>query len=236
MTGAADIELARQRQIEQLSLGEELAQVGHWLVDLTTGGPRWSPQTFRIHGLDPLRDEQPDLEAAIGFYHPDDRDRVNGCVGDAIAKCQPFEFTCRLIRADGAERLVHAIGRPQVDPRSGEVIAIFGVFMDITDREAELRRSNQELEQFASAAAHDLQAPLRTVVGLGELLQEELGDQLSEDAEAYLERMMGGAERMRRLVGELFRFARARPPRRDRRGHRHGRADARGGSRPWRPT
>ena len=199
--------LARQRQLEQLTLGEELAQVGHWVLDLAQGAPRWSPQTFRIHGLDPNTDTEPTLENAINFYHPDDRAIVSAAVEKAIAERKPFEFRCRIVRADGVERQVHSLGRPQVAPGTGDVVAVFGVFADVTDRERELRRSNAELERFATAAAHDLQSPLRTILGFGELLRDELGGELTPEAELYLARIVASAERMQRLVAELFRYA-----------------------------
>ncbi|MEO0326799.1 MAG: PAS domain-containing protein, partial [Myxococcota bacterium] len=207
-SSAAEVLLARQRQLEQLSLSEELAQVGHWVLDLAVGAPRWSPQTFRVHGLDPHTDSEPKLEDAINFYHPEDRATVSMAVEQAIASREPFEFNCRILRADGAIRHVHSLGRPQVDPRTGEVVAVFGVFADVTDRERELARSNAELERFASAAAHDLQSPLRTIMGFGELLRRELGEQLTPEAELYLQRIVAGADRMQRLVTELFRYAR----------------------------
>ncbi len=203
----ADLALERQRELAQLSLGEELAQVGHWVLDLSAGAPRWSPQTFRIHGLDPATDTEPSLEDAIGYYHAEDRATVAAAVEQAITDKEPFEFRCRLMRNDGVERQVQSVGRPQLDPTTGEVVAVFGVFLDVTERERELRRSNAELERFASAAAHDLQSPLRTIMGFGELLRDELGGQLTPEAELYLERIVAGADRMQRLVAELFRYA-----------------------------
>ncbi len=72
---------------------------------------------------------------------------------------------------------------------------------------AELQRSNQELQDFAYVASHDLQEPLRKIQAFGNLLEEEYGDVL-EDGKAYLSRMRNAASRMRVLIDDLLTFSR----------------------------
>jgi PAS domain S-box-containing protein len=71
-----------------------------------------------------------------------------------------------------------------------------------------LQRSNRELEQFASVAAHDLQEPLRKIEAFGDRLKAKCGDQLGEQGKDYLERMQSSAIRMRRLINDLLAFSR----------------------------
>jgi len=72
---------------------------------------------------------------------------------------------------------------------------------------AELERSNQELQDFAHVASHDLQEPLRKIQAFGNLLEEEYGQELG-DGKAYLDRMRVAASRMQRLINDLLMFAR----------------------------
>jgi len=72
---------------------------------------------------------------------------------------------------------------------------------------AELQRSNQELQDFAYVASHDLQEPLRKIQAFGNLLEEEYGHVLG-DGKAYLERMRNAATRMRVLIEDLLTFSR----------------------------
>ncbi|MEM9189109.1 MAG: PAS domain-containing protein, partial [Myxococcota bacterium] len=195
-----------RRQLELLNLAEAIGRTGHWRVDLREESLYWSPEVYRIHGLDPS-EFTPTLDNAIDAYHPDDRARVAAHVAEAIEQKQGFDFQLRLIRADGEERLVRSVGRPELGP-NGSVVGVIGVFQDITEQHQELRRKNEELENFAYAASHDLQAPLRTMVGFAELLREELGEDLSEEANHYLERMMANSRRMRNLIQGLLDFAR----------------------------
>jgi signal transduction histidine kinase/FixJ family two-component response regulator len=86
------------------------------------------------------------------------------------------------------------------------------IFTDITARkraEAELLRANQDLEQFAYSASHDLQEPLRTVKIYGELLAQQLGDKLEGDTRDFLDFISSGATRMEMLVRDLLAYTQA---------------------------
>jgi PAS domain S-box-containing protein len=70
-----------------------------------------------------------------------------------------------------------------------------------------LNRSNQELQDFAYVASHDLQEPLRKIQAFGNLLEEEYGDQLG-DGKDYLRRMRSAAARMSALIEDILSFSR----------------------------
>jgi|GEM_PF-1621113 len=72
----------------------------------------------------------------------------------------------------------------------------------------ELRRSNQELEQFAYVASHDLQEPLRKIQAFGDRLAQKFTGQLGEQGGEYLDRITKSASRMRTLINDLLTFSR----------------------------
>lgn len=74
---------------------------------------------------------------------------------------------------------------------------------------SELQRSNQELEQFAFFASHDLQEPLRKIQSFTELLGEYLGDSLDPEARKYMAYVTEGTTRMRQLIQDLLVYSRA---------------------------
>ncbi|WP_373552658.1 ATP-binding protein [Haliscomenobacter sp.] len=70
-------------------------------------------------------------------------------------------------------------------------------------------RSNQELENFAYVASHDLHAPLRKIQSFGKLLSDRYAEALTGQGQVYLERILDSTKRMERLLDDLLSFSRS---------------------------
>lgn len=104
-----------------------------------------------------------------------------------------------------------SVGISPIRDGLGVVVGASKIARDISEAkrlEAELRRSNLELEQFAYVASHDLQEPLRMVVNYAELLEQRYKGQLDERADKYIHYATDGARRMQRLVTDLLAYSR----------------------------
>ncbi|PTX90724.1 ATP-binding protein [Opitutus sp. ER46] len=92
-------------------------------------------------------------------------------------------------------------------PLVPRIFALIAAARESEVRRVEIERLNTDLERFNYSVAHDLRAPLRSIVGFAEILREEHLAVLPPEVRTYLERMQHSAERMDALVGGLLRYA-----------------------------
>ena len=124
-----------------------------------------------------------------------------------------------LISRDGTERPIDDSAATIRDAQ-GKVIGVVVVFRDVTGRREserqlrrlnhDLRRTNQDLQQFSFAASHDLKEPLRTVSNYLQLIRSRFsGKVLDEEAGRLFDVAVAGAQRMHSLVEALLEYSRA---------------------------
>jgi len=135
----------------------------------------------------------------------------------ALRAKKAFECELRMERADGIFRWVLWRGVPRFDDRE-QFTGFIVTGLDISTQKEiqqslekstrDLQRSNEELEEFASVASHDLQEPLRMISSFIDLLREEYGTYFDRTADEYMGFIQDAAHRMRSLIQDLLTYSR----------------------------
>ena len=139
------------------------------------------------------------------LLHPDDVKPCHEAWYGAVRTGQPYRIEYRF-RDRHENRWRWFMGRALPVRDGGKIVKWFGSCTDIDEQkrsEEDLRRANQDLEQFAHSASHDLQEPLRMVATYSELLKREFGSRLGATGDEYIGYTVQGALRMEQLLKDL---------------------------------
>jgi PAS domain S-box-containing protein len=174
-----------------------------------------SPSTARILGYDPASITG---RQSTDLIHPADRDPVYRAMFTILRRPRtPVQMEFRARHREGHWCWIECTGSNLLE--EPDIEAVTFNFRDITSRkaietalresEASLREANAGLEQFAYAAAHDLQEPIRNVAIYIELLAEKYQDKLDAEANHFIKVATEGALRMQTLTRDLLAFTRS---------------------------
>jgi signal transduction histidine kinase len=197
------------RRESQLLEAESIAHLGSFDWQMVKNRTESSPELQAI-----LETDSPmPLAEFLNSVHPDDSDMLREAIAYAFAN---GSLQCEF-RVETPRRQKILWARGVVHFENNEPVRMVGVIQDVTDRKKmeetllhktlELERSNEELQQFASVASHDLKEPLRKIVLYSGLLETASGASWSPEALLHLQRIKDSARRMRLLIEDILAFS-----------------------------
>ncbi len=145
------------------------------------------------------------------IIHSDDVEANIQLWRQSIETGNPFHFQHRFRRFDGTYRW-HLSRAHAMRDVNGNISMWIGSSTDIheqKEQEEELRRANDDLQQFAYAASHDLQEPVRNVAVYSEIISRRYQSQLDADGRQFLEFLTEGGRRLATLINDLLAYTRA---------------------------
>jgi PAS domain S-box-containing protein len=195
---------------------EKLLQSGSWSWNASTDQFTASHGLFMLLGLGHANDSLNKTEY-LQFFTPPFREALRERMTRSILTGEDMVFEGCLRDAKGVLKDVTVKARVVKD-QFGMHTMMFGVVRDVTTTRTldeareqsirELNRVNQELEEFAYIASHDLQEPLRKISMFTERLKTKLGN-LPEDAELLMKRIESNSANMKILIDNLLELSRA---------------------------
>lgn len=217
-------ESALQKINQRLQMALSAGRLGSYELELATGLMQCTSQCKANYGFPPEATfNYPDL---IQVIVPDDRERMQSAVANALANHTVYNIEYRINWPDHSLHWIRASGQGMYDEH-GQSHKMVGITLDITtermaqqelerqvnertnelsNANRELVRTNYELEQFAYIASHDLQEPLRKIQSFASLLQEN--QQTEELANVYLDKIIKSASRMSALIKAVLSYSR----------------------------
>jgi PAS domain S-box-containing protein len=145
------------------------------------------------------------------FVHPDDIDETVRMWRHSIATGERFHVQHRYRRADGVY-CWHLSRAHAMRDAAGNITMWLGSNTDIQEQKAkeeELRRANEDLQQFAYSASHDLQEPIRNVAVYSEIVAKRYRHLLDSDGLQFLGFLTEGGRRLATLIDDLLAYTRA---------------------------
>ena len=143
-------EEALRRSETYLAEAQRLSHTGT-LVFNATAPVYWSEESYRIWGLDPL-EGLPSRETVFQRIHPDDRERVNVEIEQALLQKRNIALEFRIILPDGTVKYIQSIGRPLFSA-DGETVEMIATHVDVTERKR-AQEEHERLRQLESDLAH----------------------------------------------------------------------------------
>ncbi|RPI87882.1 MAG: PAS domain S-box protein [Chloroflexi bacterium] len=151
------------------------------------------------------------------LFHPDDQEGTVEAWDEAMRNGENYQYEHRIRMANGTYRWHLSRAVPVRNP-NGEIVKWYGTATNIdTQKQVErnleeyarkLKRSNEELENFAFIASHDLQEPLRKIKSFGVRVVKKLGQDVDEETQDFLVRMVDASKRMQEMIQALLNLSR----------------------------
>jgi PAS domain S-box-containing protein len=203
----------------QLAAAQRIGHFGSFQWDVELDELDWSDELYEIFGV-----TKESFSGTIAAYrdrlHPDDAERVQGILGDALQSGGDFEMEHRLVRPDGRSVVLHCRGEVILGA-GGKAERLLGVAQDVTEQkrvEDALRISedraraamDQAVEasrlksQFLATMSHEIRTPMNGVLGMAHLL---LDTKLTPNQRRYLLALKDSGTNLLEIINDILDFS-----------------------------
>jgi PAS domain S-box-containing protein len=214
-----------------LVASQRIAHVGSWELDLASPNVdvnvlQWSDEAYRVFGYESGQ-AQPSHDAFWARVHPEDRQKVQQAVRQAIDSRSVYEIEHRIVLDDGAVRIIHERAELAMDPRTGNPVKFIGTSQDVTQRreveealtvqQAELLHASRlsTVGQMVASLSHEVAQPLSAIENFAGacagILESAAADGVSADhwrkLTEYTSAIMKQNERCRGILQRLRDFS-----------------------------
>ena len=202
--------------INRLGDAQRIAKLGNWEWDPKDDILSLSKQCFHILGLE-ISEPNLTLNDYLALVHENDREKLKSVLVDCQKQGSSTNLEYRVIQKGGSEIFLHQ-EIEYISNTDKQKTLLTGTIQDISERKQterelvdktlKLEQTNQELDQFAYVASHDLKAPLRAIANLSEWIEEDLVDSINEETASHMALLRGRVRRMEGLIQGILEYSR----------------------------
>lgn len=172
----------------RLNQAQFIAKLGSWEFDAKTLDAIWSDELYHILGY-----ERGKIKACLGNFlemvMEEDKAKLMDLWKNGIRN-EAFQIECKILTADNVMKDLFIQGQPEYGP-DNKVEKFVGILQDRTvekqaeeklqQNNAELLKTNKELDKFVYSVSHDLRAPLSSMLGIVQLTEEDCADEFTKE-------------------------------------------------------
>lgn len=145
----------------------------------------------------------------LSIAHEEDRERLRRALL-VSAEGEAFQFRCRFLHKTGIEMWVETRTVPIAD-QDGSTAFSLSVMLDITGTvryQRQVEEKNRDIQDFTYMVSHDLKAPLFTIKGMVNIIEEDFADKLTDDLRDTLSHLTKATQRLDLLVASMLEYSR----------------------------
>ncbi len=206
-----DTDALRSREWE-LREAQRMAGVGSWRWHAESNTVLWSPELYRIAGLNPDLPAPNYLSQQL-LFTPESWLLLSNAATKSIADGSAFELDLEMICADGIHIWTVGRGETEIDA-TGRFIGIHGTLQDVSQRKATelaLRNAKDTAEaatrakaDFLATMSHEIRTPMNGIIGFANLLVDT---HLDEDQQEFVETIRHSGEALLAIINDLLDFS-----------------------------
>ncbi len=213
LTEAVDAQLRAAELAERLGLATEVAKVGVWDWDVSSGLAHWDPLMAEIFGVELPPDGLITSEKWRATVHPEDVERATASFERAVRGEAVFDTRYRINHPSRGVRHIRVNAHVEADG-DGRPIRVVGVNWDITDqsqREEKIRsameaaeRANLAKSTFLATMSHEIRTPLNGIIGFTHLL---LDSDIPADLKPLVHPILAGGEGLLAIINDILDYS-----------------------------
>jgi PAS domain S-box-containing protein len=207
-------ELQLQKVSDRLALALSSGAIGCWEWNIQQNMAFWDERMYELYGVCKEKDLRIVYEIWAGAIHPEDRAESEMTTQQiATGQVEEYDTEFRVVHPDGSIHFIKAYGTLKRDA-SGNPLSIIGINFDISDRkqaEAQLQKINDELlratrlkDEFLANMSHELRTPLNSILGMNEVLQDEIFGSINERQLKTLQTIENSSTHLLALINDIL--------------------------------